>query len=229
MRIGNLEIPGGLLVMPAFVLVVALLLLWSWYYHSKQTSEMRRMAASRSWKFLGKDSPELRLWLDEANTDKDHSWDWTPENIILVEGPPDKVYLFNYTARIYGGGTRESTPEDGTACLAERPHGEPRELVMIYRSPLLRELDTALLDDVVEAGGREFRQEFLVRSRQPEIAVATVTPALQEVLLRQSLGLLWDRVWVAGSCVFVTVTLRLKPKEWDELLIITKRLRTALP
>jgi len=230
MRIGTLEIPGGLLVMPAFVLVVALLLLWRWYYYSKQASEMQSMAASRGWKFLGKDSPELRLWLEEADTDLDNRRDWTRENIILVEGPPDKVYLFNYTARSYGGGARGSTPENGTACLAERPHGEPRELVMIYRrSRLLGELEKKLLDDEVEVGGPEFRQEFLVRSRRPDVAVATVTPGLQEVLLRQASSLMWDRVWIAGRCAFVTVTLRLKPEEWDELLGMTKRLRAALP
>ncbi|MBZ5515777.1 MAG: hypothetical protein LAN62_13225 [Acidobacteriia bacterium] len=230
MRFGNLEIPGGLLVMPAFVLVVALLLLWSWYYYSKQASEMQTLAASRGWKFLGKDSPELRVWLEEADTDRDHSRNWRPENIILVEGPPDKVYLFNYTARSYGGGARGSTPENGTACLAERPHGQARELVMIYgRSPLLGELEKKLLDDMVEVGGPEFRQEFLVRSHRPDVAAATVTSGLQGVLLRQTSSLMWDRVWIAGRCVFVTVTMRLKPEEWDELLGITKRLRAALP
>ena len=229
MRIGNVEIPGGLLVMPAFALVIVLLLLWSWYYYSRQTSEMRSLAESRGWNFLGKDSPELRLWLEEADTDKDHRRDWRPENIIPVEGPPDKVYLFNYTARSYGGGARGAAPESGTACLAERPHGQARELVMIYRSPLLRELDQALLDDIVEVGGPEFRREFLVRSHRPDVAAATVTNGLQEVLLRQTSGLLWDRVWIAGRCIFVTVTLRLRPEEWDELLGITKRLRAALP
>jgi hypothetical protein len=229
MRIGKLDFPPELLIAPAIVLVAVVLVLWSCYYYSRQKGEMQTLAASRGWNFLGKDSPELRLWLEEADTDKDHRRDWRAENIILVEGPPDKVYLFNYTARSYGGGARGSTPENGTACLAERPHGEPRELVMIYRSPFLRELDKALLDDIVEVGGPEFREEFLVRSHRPDIAVATVTPGLQEVLLRHASGLLWDRVWIAGRCVFVTVTLRLRPKEWDELLGITKHLRAALP
>ena len=176
MRIGNLEIPGGLLVMPAFVLVVALLLLWRWYYYSQQTSEMQRLATSRGWKFLGKDSPELRLWLEEADTDKDYRRDWTPNNIILVEGPPDKVYLFNYSARSYPDGGNGATPETGTACLAERSDGETREQVMIYRrSRLLGELEKRLLDDEVEVGGPEFQEEFLVRSRQPDVAAATVT------------------------------------------------------
>jgi hypothetical protein len=227
MRIGNLEIPGGLLVMPAFALVIALLLLWSCYYYSKQKSEMRSLAATRGWKFLGKDSPELRLWLAEADTDRYYRRDWTPDNIILVEGPPDKVYLFNYQARTYPG---RASSELGTACLAERSDGQPRELVMIYRrSRPLPELEEKLLDDIVEVGGPEFRRQFLVRSRRPEIAAATVTSGLQEVLLRQSSSLRWDRVWIAGRHVLVTVTSRLKPEEWDELLGIAKRLRGALP
>ena len=216
--------------MPAFVLVVALLLLWSWYYYSRQTSEMRSLAERRGWKFLGKDSPELRLWLEEMDADTDRKGHWRPENIILVEGPPDTVYLFNYTARSYPSGVDGATPETGTACLAERPHDQARELVMIYRrSRLLSKLEEKLTDDKVEVGAPEFRAKFLVRSRQPEIAAAAVTSGLQEVLLRQASSLMWNRVWIAGRCVFVTVTLRLKPEEWDELLGITKRLRAALP
>jgi len=227
MRIGSLEIPGGLLVMPAFVLVIAVLVLWSCYYHSKQKSEMRTLATSRGWKFLGKDSPELRLWLEEVDADRERRRDWRPDNIILVEGPPDRVYLFNYQARTYPG---RASSELGTACLAERLDGQTRELVMIYRrSRLLGELEKKLLDDEVEVGGPEFRGKFLVRSHRPDIVVATVTPGLQEVLLRQASGLLWDRVWIAGRCVFVTVTLRLKPEEWDKLLAMTKRLRAVLP
>jgi len=230
MRIGNVEIPGGLLVMPAFVLVIALLLLWRWYYYSQQTSEMQRLATSRGWRFLGKKSPELRLWLEEADADRDYRRDWTPEDIILVEGPPDAVYVFNYTARSYPEGVNGATPESGTACLAERPNGQTRELVMIYRrSRLLAELEKKLLDDMVAVGGPEFRREFLVRSHRPDVATATVTSGVEEILLRQASSLMWDRVWIAGRCVFVTVTLRLKPEEWDELLGITERLRAALP
>jgi hypothetical protein len=230
MRIGNVEIPGGLLVMPAFVLVIALLLLWRWYYYSQQTSGMQRLATSRGWKFLGKESPELRLWLEEADTDRDYRRDWTPDNIILVEGPPDNVYLFNYSARSYPDGVNGATPETGTACLAERPHDQARELVMIYRrSRLFGKLEEKLTNDKVEVGGPEFRREFLVRSHRPDVAAATVTPGVEEILLRQASSLMWDRVWIAGRCVFVTVTLRLKPEEWDELLGITRRLRAALP
>ena len=227
MRIGNLEIPGGILVMPAFVLVIAVLVLWSCYYHSLQKSEMRSLAASRGWKFLAKDSPELRRGLEEMDTDTDQKRNWRPENIILVESPPERVYLFNYWAPSQQS---DGTPEEGTACLAERPDAQTKELVMIYRrSRLLGELEMKLLDDRVEVGGQEFRTEFLVRSRQPDIAAGTVTSALQEVLLRQASGLMWDRVWIAGRRVLVTVTLRLKPEEWDELLGLTKRLRAALP
>lgn len=216
--------------MPVFALVIALLLLWRWYYYSKQGSEMQNLAASRGWKFLGKESPELCLWLEEADTDRDYERDWRPNNIILVEGPPDKVYLFNYSARSYPNGVNGATPETGTACLAECSDGEAKELVMIYRrSRLLPELEQTLLDDIVEVGGPEFRQQFLVRSRRPDVAAVTVTSGVQEVLLWQASGLIWDRVWIAGRSVFVTVTLRLKPEEWDELLGMTKRVRATLP
>jgi len=222
MRIGNLEIPGGLLVMPVFAVVIALLLLWAWYYYSKQTSEMQSLAASRGWKFFEKAPPELRLCLDELR-----DRDWKPDNIILVEGPPNGVYLFNYLASTYQD---DATPERGTASLAQRPDGQPSELVIIYRrSRLLDKLEEKLLDDNVEVGGPEFREKFRVRSRRPDIAALTVTSGVQEVLLWQVSSLRWDRVCISGRCVFVTVTLRLKPEQWDELLSLTKRLLAALP
>jgi len=226
MRIGNHEIPAGLLVMPAFVLVIAVLILWSCYYYSKQKSEMQSLAASRGWKFLGKDSPELRLWLEEVDADRERRSHWRPDNIILVEGPPDRVYLFNYQASTYPG---RASSELGTACLAERPDGQSRELVMIYRrSRLFGKLEEKLTDDKMEVGGPEFQGQFLVRSARPDIAAATVTSGVEEVLLRQASSSRWDRVWIAGRHVLVTVTLRLKPEEWDELLGITKRLLAAL-
>ncbi len=228
MRIGNFEVPGGLLVIPAFVLAIALLLLWSWYDQSKQKGEMQRLAVSRGWKFLGKDAPELRRGLEELDTDADRKRGWSPWNIILVEGPPDEVYLFNYQIRVSGG--RGGNSEFGTACLAERPGGTVRELVMIYgRSPLFDDLENAALDDLVEVGGPEFRRQFRVRSHRRDTAAATVTSAMQEVLLRPASGLTWDRVWIVRGHVLVTAALRLKPDEWDKLLGMTKRLRAALP
>jgi hypothetical protein len=227
MRVGNREIPGGLLVMLAFVLVIAVLVLWAWYYYSKQKSEMQSLATSRGWKFLGKDSPELRQWLKEMDTDRSLSRNWRPDNIILVGDPSDGVYLFNYQADSHPG---RASSELGAACLAERPDGQTGELVMIYhRSRLLGKLEEKLAYDKVEVGGSEFQQKFLVRSRQPDIAAATVTSGVEEVLFRQTSSLKWDRVWIAGRHVLVTVTLPLEPEEWDELLGITKRLRAALP
>jgi len=226
MRIGNLEIPVELILAPAIVVVAAVLVLWSCYYHSQQKSEMQSLAASRGWKFLGKDLPELRLWLEEVEADRN----WRPENVILVEGPPDEVYLFTYQISVEGGEAGSS--EFGTACLAERRDGQSRERVMIDRRsplPLIDKLQEKLTEDKVEVGGPEFRQEFLVYCRRPDIAVATITSGVEEVLLRQASGLLWDRVSIAGRHVLVTVTLRLKPAEWDELLAITKHLRAALP
>jgi hypothetical protein len=226
MRIGNLDIPGGLLVMPAFVLVVALLFLWAWYDYSSKKGGMQTLAESRGWNFLGENLPELPLWLEEVEAGRS----WRPYNIILVQGPPDKIYLFNFQIRVSGG--RGGSSDFGTACLAERPDGQTRELVMIeWRSPLpfLDKLKETSRQGGVEVGAPEFRQKFMVWCRRPDIAAATVTSGLQEVLLRQRSSLIWDRVLIAGRHVLVTATYRMKPEAWDELLGMTKRLRTALP
>jgi len=85
------------------------------------------------------------------------------------------------------------------------------------------------MDDKEEVGGPEFRRRFLVRCRRPDVVAATVTAGVQEVLLRQDGDLKWNRVWIAGPLVLVTVTLRVKPNEWEELIAMTKALLTALP
>ena len=225
MRIGKLEFPPELLIMPALVLIAAVLILWSCYYHYRQKGEMRTLAESRGWNFLGKDLPELRRWFAEVDAGRK----WTPSNIIQVEGPPEKVYLFNYWS--HSGQSRGSS-EEGTACLAERPDSQTAELVRIDpRTPLapLNELEEKLLDDIVQVGGPEFRGKFMVRCRRPDIAAATITSGVQEVLLRQTSSLNWHQVMIAGRRVLVTVTLPLKPEEWDELIGMTKRLRATLP
>jgi hypothetical protein len=180
------------------------------------------LAASRGWIFLGKDHPELRLWLDEV-----HDRNWRPENIILVEGPPNGVFLFNYVSN---AGPDDETPENGTACMAQCSGGQTTEKVIIYRrSRLFDKLEDLLLDDRVDVGRPEFRGKFRVLSRRPDIAARAVTTDVQEILLRQDYRLMWHRVLIAGRRVLVTVTLRLKPEEWDELLGMTKRLLAALP
>jgi hypothetical protein len=48
MRFGKVEIPAGILVRPAIVPVLAALLIWSWYCHSKQTDEVQHPAMVRA-------------------------------------------------------------------------------------------------------------------------------------------------------------------------------------
>ena len=224
MRIGNYEIPGGLLVMPAFAVVIAILVLWTWYYYAKQRGEMRTLAASRGWQFLGKEAPEFRQVLGAMAADTS----WISENIIVVEGSPNKVYLFNYQS---SSRTSADTSEIGTGCLAERSHALAGELVVIDpRPPLIGKLVEKLPDEWVQVGGPEFQEMFLVRSGRADVAAANVTSGVQEaLLLRRTANLKWSRVWIAGRRVLVTVTYRLKPTEWDELIDLTKRLRAALP
>jgi len=224
MRIGNLEISGGLLVMPAFALVIAVLVLWSWYYYAAQTKEMKALAASRGWRFLGKDRSDLRAFLEEMETDTYVTW--RPNNIILTGDSPNTVCLFNY--QVDRGTGKTGSSGFGTGCLVERPGGRARGLVTIDRRPRLFSGEW-FYEDIVNVGGPEFRERFLVQSRQPDLAAATVTTGVQEVLLRQTPGLIWNRVWIAGGGVLVTVTVPLKPEEWDELIGMSKQLLAALP
>lgn len=227
MRLGNLDVPAGLLVMPAFALVIAVLLLWSWHYHSRQKTEMQLLAKSRGWRFLGRDAPELRRSLDEVDAGEDRGRDWKAENIISVESFPERVYLFTYQAT---GPTDEASTEFGTGCLAERPSGQAGERVLIDRRPrLLDRLVEMLNEDGVAVGGPEFQRSFMVWSHRPDVAEAIVTTGVQEVLLRRASGLKWNRVWLADRRVLVTVTLRLKPEDWDELLSLSRSLLEALP
>jgi len=102
-------------------------------------------------------------------------------------------------------------------------------VIIYHRSRLLGKLEEILLEDNVEVGGPEFRAKFRVRSDRPDFVARIVTPEVQEILLRQDYSLPWDRILIAGRSALVTVTLRLKPGEWDELLGLTRRLRSVLP
>lgn len=224
MRFGNIEIPGGLLVMPAFVLVISALLLWSWYYYSRQTKEMERLAAGRGWTFLGKGAPELQQLLEGMEENKR----WLPENVILVQSFPDKIYLFNYQAANY---ISDATPEQGTGCLAEGRSGRAGDVVIIDpRPPLPDELIESLMDNLVEAGGPEFRRRFLVHSSRPDAAAAAITRGVEEAaLLRHTSRLKWNGIWIAGQRVLVTVRYALKTEERDALIDLAKSLLAALP
>ena len=224
MRIGDFEIPGGLLVMPAFALIVAVLLLWTWYYYAKQRGEMKDLAVSRGWSYLGKNDPEFsRLLLDfSAGTD------WIVENIIRVEGEPARVYLFTYQA---SARTSSESTEIGAGCLSGRSLTPGGEVVVIDpRPPLIGKLVENLAGEWVEVGGADFRERFLVQSARADTATALVTRGVQEIVLqRKDCRLKWSRVSIAGRRVLVTVTYRLKDTEWDDLIGLTARLRAALP
>lgn len=149
MRIGNLEISGGLLVMPAFALVIAVLVLWSWYYYAAQTKEMKALAASRGWRFLGKDRSDLRAFLEEMETDTYVTW--RPNNIILTGDSPNTVCLFNY--QVDRGTGKTGSSGFGTGCLVERPGGRARGLVTIDRRPRLFSGEW-FYEDIVNVVGR---------------------------------------------------------------------------
>jgi hypothetical protein len=146
-------------------------------------------------------------------------------NIILVEDPRGKVYLFHYEVN---DDSNDNTSL-GAACLAERQGGQAGEPVIIDHRSIWDKLSEKAMANIVEVGGEEFRRKFLVRCSRPDIAAATVTHSVEEVLLRPTSSLDWDRVFIAGGRVLVTVTLRLQPEEWDELLGMARRLRAALP
>jgi hypothetical protein len=224
MRFGNFEIPGGLLVMPAFVLVISILLLWSWYYYSRQTKEMERLAASRGWAFLGKDCSTLEQLLNGIASQKQ----WLPENVILVQSSPDSIYLFDYQANNH---LSDAAPEVGTGCLAEGRSGRSGDVVIIDpRPPLPDALIDSLMDNLEEAGGPEFRRRFLVHASRPDAAAAAITPGVEEAaLLRHTSRLKWDGIWIAGQRVLVTVRYALKTEERDALIDLAKRLLAALP
>jgi hypothetical protein len=226
MRLANLGTLARLGVIFAAAAVIAALLLYfrSWRERAEQEGGMRRLAAERGWEYLGSNAAGLPQALKEVDPDKD----WRPQSVILVEGPPHRIYLFYYES---GASSRREKPEPAAACLAGRSAGPAEEVVVIdpHASPASRLVFRLMGWLVSAAGGPEIERDFLVRSRRPEGAAAAVTSGVREVLRSQPSGVKWSRVWISGKCVLVTAASRLKTAEWDELLDLTKRLRAALP
>jgi len=204
-----------LAVFAALALLVAIL---SVRQSGQQKAGMERFAASHGWQFLGTDSSQVESLL----TQTDPKEKWRAWNIILVEGPPQSVYLFSYRTA-----TRRSGGENGLACLAEGGGGRNEDPVAIYRRvPLVEKL----LGDRVEVGGPEFRQEFIVTCRRPDVAATVVNEAVQGILLQHVRDPQWVlQVRIARGRVLVTTSWAQKPGEWDYLIELTRRLRAALP
>ena len=189
-------------------------------YSARQKAGMKQLAAEHGWQFLGINSSQLESMLEDIHPNEK----WNAWNIILVEGPPQSVYLFSYSSRATG---RSSGGEYGFACLADHAGWCSDEPVAIYRRVALVE---KLLGDRVEVGGPEFRQEFTVTCRRPDVALTIVNQAVQNILLQHVREPQWLlHVRIAQGRLLVTTSYAQKPDEWDYLIGLTRRLRTALP
>jgi len=199
------------------VLAVAIIIL-SLRQSAKRKVEMERFAASHGWRFLGRDASQLLLILDQV----DPSENWTPDNIVLVGGRWKSIYLFSYSA----GPKGDQTDEYGFACLAEHAGWRNEEPVSIFRRvPVVEKL----LSDRVELGGPDFRREFTVQCRRPDVATTVVDNEVQSILLEHALGPQWYlEVRIVGGRILVTTSHAQKLEEWDYLITMTKRLRAAL-
>lgn len=208
-----------LVVFAALALLVVVL---SLRQSGQRKAGMEQFAANHGWQFLGTDSSQVESMLTQI----DPKENWRAWNIILVEGPPQSVYLFSYRTRTT---PRGSGGEYGFACLADRAGWRwmNEDPVAIYRRvPLVEKL----LGDRVEVGGPEFRQEFTVACRRPDVAATMVNEAVQSILLQHVRDPQWLlHVRITQGRLLVTTSWAQKPEEWDYLIGLTRRLRTALP
>lgn len=186
---------------------------------TKQKAAMEQFAASHGWRFLGRDQSQLRPVLDQV----DPSESWTAADIVLVERPPASVHLFSYSSTRRG----RRSYEYGFGCLAEHTGWGSEERVSIYRRvPLLEKM----LSDRVEVGEPEFRREYTVACRQPDVAATVVNYAVQKIMLEHASHPQWAlQVRIVGQRVLVTTSWAQKPEEWDYLITLTRRLRAAMP
>ena len=200
-------------------LLAAIVVFFSLRQTAREAAAMERFAASHGWTFLKRDDSRVTPILDQVDPDQL----WYPYHIVLVAGPPESVYLFQYTSRPRGGG---SVQERGFACLAEHTsRGSEIPVFISRRVPLVEKL----MGDVVEVGGPEFRREYTVECRQAGAASALMTTELQQILLEHASGAQWFLVVrIAGRRVLVTSRWAEGAKEWDYLITMTKRLRQAI-
>jgi len=214
----NIEI----VILVGFGAVVLLGAILSVRQSARRKARMEQFAAQHGWQFLGADSSQVESMLTQIEPNKD----WRAQNIILVERPPESLYLFYYSSGTKSG---ESLDEYGFACLADRAAWRWRneDPVAIYpRVPLVEKLFRYR----VEVGGPEFQQEFTVNCQRPDVAATVVNHEVQSILLEHAVGPQWYlEVTIVGGRILVTTSHAQKPEEWDHLIDMTARLRAALP
>ena len=201
----------GLLCVGALVLGI--------YQGAQTRKRVANYAALHGWSVSRLGDARLNALLDEVSPELN----WSPNNVMQVDGPPESLYLFGYTVRPKRGRSSDST---GTACLAEhtgRVYQDPVEI-----STRVPGLDR-LVGDRVKAGGERVREEFTVMCQRPEEALKLVNAEVERILLEHAAGPMWNlSVTIAGRGVLVSSHWAETEQEWDHLIAMARRLRAAV-
>ena len=142
---------------------------------------------------------------------------------MQVERAPESVYLFGYHAAPKDGASKSSA---GNACLAEHT-GRVRQgpVVIFTRTPGVEKL----VGDRVEVGGEEFRDKFTVTSVRPEEALKSVNAEVERIPLEHAAGPGWYlSAEIGGRHVLVSSHWAKTEQDWDYLIALARRLRTAV-
>ena len=200
----------GLLIVGALALAVR--------QGAQQREQLSRYSTLHGWSVSRQGDARLSALLEGAEPDQD----WSPRNVMQVEGGPESVYLFRYTVGPKGRRSNSS----GNACLAEhmgRAHQAPVEI--FTRTPGVEKL----VGNRVKVGGKEFGDAFTVISMRPEEALATVNSEVERILLGHAADPGWYlSVTMAGRHVLVSSYWAETEQDWDYLIGLARRLRTAV-
>jgi hypothetical protein len=196
----------GLLVLAGLVLGIR--------QGASEKEATEKYAAGRGWSLLTEDNSLLTTLLAEALPQNR----WSLNSVISVERGSEMVFLFAYQA---------SKSNRGHACLAQRVGGLGRvPLTILTRIPGFG----SMVDHPINIGAAEFLKQFFVSCGNSEVAESIVNPAVQRILLEHSENPGWFlEVTVSARAVLVASSWAKTEQDWDHLIQLAKKLRTAVP
>jgi hypothetical protein len=172
----RLKVP---IIVATVVIGIVILLIFAIRGEKKHERQEKEFARIQGWTYSGFNDPEGRTKelsgkLVKICPEKE----FTVMNCMTLESARRSIYLFRCRHRVRdGGGNRH----DALACLIESDRfGGVRTQVDISGRT---SVDGLLLSNQVDVGNSEFARTFIVTSKDPASAKATVNGSLQTVLL----------------------------------------------
>lgn len=216
------------LIIAAVATGLALLLALNARWTKKAEMAQREFALARGWVYnVRNDDPQgvvakIDVLLDKVFPEKE----FDVMSVVTVNPENEKVFLFECWYRSGGSGRKTSI---GSACLIKSNRFRLHSGIDIFPRDAIAGM---LLSNQVDIGEPEFARNFIVQSKEPDIARKFVTRLMQTVLLEQkdtsSLGFGHFDVYLGHEAAVVLRWSRASPEDWPVIVDMARRIESAM-